>query len=87
MKKILSGTDHYVNLNAWYWKIIQPMVSIEENEALDLPVHEEEIKVAVVSMEPRKSSGPDGFPSGFDKRCWNIVKNNVWSWRKTFSLK
>lgn len=56
---------------------IEPRVSAEENHRLTLHFSAKEVTDALSSMSPLKSPGPDGFPTLFYKRFWNIIGPNV----------
>lgn len=49
---------------------------------LSLPIEDEEIRHAVFKMQPWKAPGPDGFPTGFYHKAWDIVHINVCSFVK-----
>jgi hypothetical protein len=49
-------------------------VSIEENNLLTAPYSEEEVKKAVFQMENNKALGPDGFPTEFYQKFWEVIK-------------
>jgi hypothetical protein len=38
---------------------------------------EEELKVAVFGLHVGKLMGPDGFTSDFYRKCWPLVKNDL----------
>lgn len=38
---------------------------------------EEEVHQSIMSMKGDKAPGPDGFPSFFFQRCWDIVKGDL----------
>lgn len=42
-----------------------PVLSSDQVLALDAPIQQQEILAAIKSLQPRKSPGPDGFPSEF----------------------
>lgn len=48
-----------------------------ENEELIVEVTAEEVKEAVFSMHPDKSSGPDGLNPAFFQTFWSVVGNDV----------
>ncbi len=43
------------------------------------PFSEEEIKLAVFALSPKKAPGPDGFPLLFYQRFWGTVKGDLMS--------
>ena len=38
----------------------------------------EEVKMALFSMNPDKSLGPDGFQAFFSQKCWEIIGLDLW---------
>lgn len=42
----------------------------------EAPFSEDEVKVAIFSMDKGKSSEPDGFSSYF-QMCWDIIKEDL----------
>lgn len=55
---------------------IQNRVSQEQNTRLLRRVSYEEVKIAIFSMNPDKSPGPDGFNPGFYQTFWDIVDDD-----------
>jgi hypothetical protein len=47
---------------------------LQENEELEKPFSESEIKESVFSMEKNTAPGPDHFPIEFYQHCWDIIK-------------
>jgi hypothetical protein len=39
----------------------------------------EEVEAIVMSMDPGKSLGLDGFTTNFFHHCWKVVKLDVWA--------
>lgn len=59
-------------------------VSKEDNENLMAEVTWEEVKYAVFSIHPDKSSGPDGLNPAFFQAFWNIVEGDVTKFCRNF---
>ncbi|KAI5415173.1 hypothetical protein KIW84_040576 [Lathyrus oleraceus] len=53
------------------------VLSVEDRDLLEAPFQVDEIKEIVWLSDCDKSPGPDGFPLGFLKKCWNFVKDDV----------
>lgn len=51
---------------------------------LDSPFLLEEIREVLWLSGCDKSSGPDGFPLGFLKKCWNFIKDDMVNFVKEF---
>lgn len=53
--------------------------SVDLNQASHLSVllEEEEIKEALIGMNPSKVQGPNGFPVSFYQKNWEVVKPNL----------
>jgi hypothetical protein len=45
--------------------VINPSISVLDNEKLTAPVTKEEFHIALFAMQPDKCSGPDGYSPGF----------------------
>ncbi|KAL8463017.1 hypothetical protein ACS0TY_033870 [Phlomoides rotata] len=56
---------------------IHPVVVTAENDALVTLPGVEEIRRAVLDMEPSSSHGPDGFNDSFYQTCWDIIAFDV----------
>ena len=48
-----------------------------DNLILTRPFSEEEVKIALFSMNSNRAPGPDNIPAEFYQHCWEIVKNEV----------
>ena len=59
-------------------------ISDQINKNLTRPVEENEIKIAVFSMNPNKAPGPDGMTPFFFQKLWNVVKKKVVKAIKSF---
>lgn len=59
-------------------------VTEEQNNDLMQPVAEEEVKRAVFAMYPEKSPGMDGLNPAFFQVYWDIVKDDVTSFCRSF---
>lgn len=55
-----------------------------EAEKLEVPFSLEEIRDAIWSCEESKAPGPDGFNMCFFRRCWNLVKEDVFRMMSDF---
>nr|GEU87560.1 RNA-directed DNA polymerase, eukaryota [Tanacetum cinerariifolium] len=53
------------------------IISLEQNDDLEIEVSNEEIKRAVWDCGIDKAPGPDGFTFGFYRRYWDIIGNEV----------
>ncbi|XP_026458657.1 uncharacterized protein LOC113359200 [Papaver somniferum] len=58
-------------------KDVKPIVSDEVNLSLVAIPTTEEIYATIKDMEPWKSPGPDGFPTGFFRDNWDIMSLQV----------
>jgi len=56
---------------------VPDLVTEEENRALSRPVSVDEIRKVVLSMNPDKAPGPDGFTARFYILCWDIIKKDL----------
>lgn len=57
----------------------RPSISSEEKELLERPLQDEEIHGIIKSCESDKASGPNGFSTGFFKKCWTIIKVDLFN--------
>ncbi|XP_043721076.1 uncharacterized protein LOC122668600 [Telopea speciosissima] len=53
--------------------VIPTLISSAENDVLVAVPSVEEIKQAVMDLDPSSAPGPDGFPGTFFRVCWGIV--------------
>jgi hypothetical protein len=53
------------------------MVNTLDNEGLEKPFSELEVKESVFSMEKNTAPGHDHFPVEFYQNCWEIVKEDL----------
>ena len=44
---------------------------------LTRPFSEEEVKIALFSMNSNRAPGPDNIPAEFYQHCWEIVKKDI----------
>jgi len=65
---------------------IPPLVTIQQNLALERIPGDEEIKAAVWQLDPTSAPGPDGFDGTFFRSCWDFVAWDVCSAVKEFFL-
>ncbi|KAL2899712.1 hypothetical protein RDABS01_024794, partial [Bienertia sinuspersici] len=70
------GSSPSTEDDSWFFNL--PKLTQEEGNGLIKPFTLEEIKEAVISMKPFKSSGPDGIPPIFMHQNWEIVKNDLY---------
>lgn len=54
-------------------------VTIEMNNTLLAPFTEKEVKEALFQMFPTKAPGPDGFPTHFFQRHWDLCGKEITS--------
>ena len=52
-------------------------INQEMNTKLTKPVEEDEIRVALFSMQPDKAPGQDGMSPLFFQRFWSIIKGDL----------
>ncbi|XP_057426304.1 uncharacterized protein LOC130719710 [Lotus japonicus] len=58
-------------------EIRTPSIYVEERAKLINPVSLEEVRSAVMAMQPFKAPGPDGFQEFFYKQFWSIVGQDL----------
>jgi hypothetical protein len=58
-------------------QIVEPQITEEMNESLCKEFSGEEILDALFQIGPLKAPGPDGFPTRFFQRHWDIMKQYV----------
>jgi hypothetical protein len=58
-------------------QIVEPQITEEMNESLCKEFSGEEILDALFQIGPLKAPGPDGFPTWFFQRHWDIMKQYV----------
>lgn len=59
-------------------RTIPKVITNEDNKFLNKAFMLEEIKEALLSLNPDKSPGPDGFQAFFFHKCWNILGEDLW---------
>jgi hypothetical protein len=82
-EKAAALHDHFSNhlgfpacrQNTLNWKTLR--LQTHDLRDLDNDITETEIEQAISKMPSEKALGPDGYISGFFKRCWHIVKLDV----------
>jgi hypothetical protein len=52
-------------------------VNIQDNEELEKPFSEAEIKNFIFSMERNTALGPYHFPVEFYQHCWDVIKDDL----------
>lgn len=57
--------------------MVDERISEEEKGELTKDISKEEIKAALIQMNPLKATGLDGFNVFFFQRYWDVVKNEV----------
>ncbi|KAL4378887.1 hypothetical protein GQ457_02G019410 [Hibiscus cannabinus] len=57
---------------------IKTSITSTMNEALSKPFIHEEITLAFRNIDPRKTLGIDGFPSGFYRQHWDTIGQDVY---------
>ncbi|KAI5403769.1 hypothetical protein KIW84_051070 [Lathyrus oleraceus] len=62
-------------------------LSVEDRELLEAQFQVDEIKDIVWLSDCDKSPGPDGFPLGFLKKCWDFVKDDVVNFVQEFYVR
>ena len=72
-----------VHLDNNFWEEADK-VSVSENEMLEAPFTEEEIKEAVFGSYADGAPGPDGFPFLFYQRFWDLIKTDFMDLVKAF---
>nr|GEU56796.1 RNA-directed DNA polymerase, eukaryota [Tanacetum cinerariifolium] len=70
-----NPTDNRVHIDMNFPKSI----TIDQQMDLECAVSKEELKRAVWECGPDKSSGPDGFSSGFYRQFWSSIENDVFA--------
>jgi hypothetical protein len=46
-------------------------------QALSCPIFEEEVRIAILELNPEKAPRPDGFTGLFYRVAWDIIKDDV----------
>lgn len=57
--------------------MVDERISEEEKGELTKDISKEEIKAALIQMNPLKATGLDGFNVFFFQRYWDVVENEV----------
>ena len=63
-----------------------PQLTAVENDILAAPFSEKEVFEAISQMKNNKAPGPDGFPAEFYKKCWHIIKGDLYRCNLIYSL-
>lgn len=58
---------------------IVPLVGEDMRTSMSRPFAKDEVLLALQSMHPAKSPGPDGFPTMFYKKFWGLVGEEICS--------
>ncbi|CAL8990362.1 unnamed protein product [Prunus brigantina] len=56
---------------------VQPRVTMQQNACLTWQISSEEIWLAVKSLNPTKSPGPDGFTGKFFHQYWDVIGEDI----------
>ncbi|KAK6131947.1 hypothetical protein DH2020_034308 [Rehmannia glutinosa] len=56
---------------------LDSVINHEDAVALCRPIHLEELKSAVFSIQKESVACPDGFSAGFYQSCWNIISGDL----------
>jgi hypothetical protein len=70
------GEGNNMALDANIWSVREKL-NDEDNEVLNEPFSETEVKIALDCMVKNKAPGPDGIPVEFFQAYWEIVKHDV----------
>jgi hypothetical protein len=70
------GEGNNMALDANIWSV-EEKLNEDDNEVLNEPFSESEIKNALDCMVKNKAPGPDGIPVEFYQSCWDIVKYDL----------
>lgn len=62
--------------NADFLQLVECKINVHQNNELDQDVSEEEIRMALFSMQPDKAPGPNGFTAAFFRNHWDIIKKD-----------
>ncbi|XP_026416235.1 uncharacterized protein LOC113311638 [Papaver somniferum] len=74
--KNISSTSNPVD-SYHFLEHIPACINQHDNNALISVPYEQEIYKSLISMDPWRSPGPDGFPPGFYQTQWKVVKDNI----------
>ena len=61
-------------------------ITAEENNLLEAPLSEEEIKEAVFGSYADGASRPDGFPFLFYQKFWEVIKTDLMNMVRKFEV-
>jgi hypothetical protein len=57
--------------------IVSPKITQEDNDRLEAPITNEELKEALFQMHPDKAPGPDGFNPAFYQHFWDLCGSDI----------
>lgn len=63
---------------------VQSRVTMQQNACLTRQISSEEIWLAVKSLNPTKSPGPDGFKGKFFHQYWDVISEDISGMVKSF---
>ena len=74
----IKKQDGYNFISSYAFQFAWLIARCEDLSSLVLPFTEEEIEAMVKHMPSDKAPGLDGFNGMFMKKCWNIIKQDVY---------
>ena len=74
-REIFSSTT--VDCSGTVHKALKPQISATQNDNLITPPTAEEIRLAVFSIHPDKTPGPDGFSTSFFQSNWENLRSAI----------
>jgi hypothetical protein len=57
---------------------IQDLTQTHDLQHIDVPFSKEDIDKVIKTLPADKAPGPDGFSGIFLKKCWSIIKEDVY---------
>jgi hypothetical protein len=57
---------------------IPAIITLEQNQALMIPITIEEVDQAIKEMHIGKALRPDKFTTDFFHYCWSMIREEVW---------
>ena len=74
-----------IHLDENFWEE-SDYITAEENNLLEAPLSEEEIKEAVFRSYADGAPGPDGFPFLFYQKFWEVIKTDLMNMVRKFEV-